>query len=96
VLLKAFTSLLLLGIVSITALATAKTSNSSTIGISVIVPERAESQQCVIGFKNSQSGLTPLQHSGCQYDSDKLLNVAYHQASKINSQGFVTVVVTAP
>jgi hypothetical protein len=100
---KFFTSVFL-GIVFITSstLAHANTSNSTTIGISVIVPERAEDQQCVVGFEsNMDNNFTPMQNSGCRYNSKTLLQTAYQQATKStqqnkNSQGFVTVVITAP
>ncbi len=82
---------------SIPALVYASTSNSTTIGISVIIPERAENQKCTVGFENSlDNEFTAMQNSGCLYNSGKLLQTAYQQATKINSQGFVTVVVTAP
>ena len=72
-------------------------SDSTTIGISVVVYERAEDQQCVVGFRSETNrNLTDLQNKGCQYDSATLLRTAYQQATKRNSQGFVTVVITAP
>jgi len=43
-------------------------SDSTTIGISVVVPERTEDQKCTIGFENSHDNqLITLQHSGCSY-----------------------------
>ncbi len=100
---KFFTSVFL-GIVFITSstLAHANTSNSTTIGISVVVPERAEDQKCVVGFENSMNNkFIPMQNSGCRYNSNTLLQAAYQQATNStqqnkNSQGFVTVVITAP
>ena len=96
--LKIFTRLFL-GIVFFASplLVYANTSNSSTIGISVVVPERAEDQKCVIGFQNSiDNSFTHLNSLGCRYDSRKLLQTAYQQASSLNKQGFATVVITAP
>jgi len=90
-------------VIAIPTLVSANTSNSATISIGVVVPERAENQRCTIGFENSYNDhFTPLQNTGCLYNSNALLQTAYQQASKnshathTNSQGFVTVVVTAP
>jgi hypothetical protein len=83
VLQKLFTSIFL-GIVFITSatLAHANTSNSTTIGISVVVPERAEDQKCVVGFENSMNNkFIPMRNSGCRYNSKSLLQTAYKQAS---------------
>ena len=81
-------------------LVSAETSNSTTIGISIVIPERTEDQKCVVGFKNSlNKQFTPMQNSGCRYNSKKLLQIAYQKATRKfnqNSQGFVTVVITAP
>ncbi len=80
-------------------LANAQT-NNTTIGISVVVSERAENQQCVVGFENSlDNKLTPMQTSGCHYDSEALMQTAYQQITKHTknySHSFVTVVITAP
>ena len=95
--LKALTSLLLIGILFIPALAQAKATNTATIGISVVIPERAENQKCTVGFENSLNNqFIAMQNSGCLYNSKKLLQTAHQQATKTNSQGFVTVVITAP
>ncbi len=99
--LKSFLSVFL-WIVFITnpTLASANTSNSTTLNISIIVPERAEDQKCVVGFENSlNQQFTSMKNSGCQYNSKKLLEVAYQQATKNtkeNTKGFVTVIITAP
>ena len=81
-------------------LASAKVSQSSTISISIIVPERAKDQKCVVSFEDSFNKQSiSIQSSGCQYDSKKLLQTAYKQAMKHvrkNSQGFITVLITAP
>ncbi len=75
----------------------ANTSNSTTINISIVVPERAEDQKCVVGFENSlNKKFIPIQNSGCRYNSKALLQTAYQQTTKKNSQGFVTVMITAP
>ena len=78
-------------------IASAKTSNSAVIRIRVIVPERAENQKCIIGFNNSiDNTFISMQNSGCRYNSKALLQTAYQQVMKKNSQGFITVVITAP
>lgn len=90
---------LLLGLIFIisSVFVRANNSDSTTIGISVVVPERAENQKCTIGFENSLDGnITAMQSSGCHFNSKKLLQTAYQQATKKNSQGFVTVLITAP
>ena len=75
----------------------ANTSNSTAISINIVIPERAEDQNCVVGFKsNAKNTFTPLKSAGCHYDSKILLQTAYRQASTLNTQGFATVVVTAP
>ncbi len=99
--LKSFISVFLwIAFIASPTLVSAKTNNSTTIKISIVIPERAEDQKCVVGFKNSlNKQFTTMQNSGCRYDSKKLLQIAYQQATKKlkrNSQGFVTVVVTAP
>ena len=100
---KTFTSLFFwIAIIASPTLVCADTSNSTSIGISVVVPERVKNQNCTIGFENTNNDkFVSLQHSGCQYDSNKLLKMAYQQAinnksMQKNSQGFVTVVISTP
>ena len=100
--LRTFTRLILgLAFIVSFGLVHANTGDSTTISINVVVPERAENQKCTIGFENSLNDrFVALQHSGCQYQTNKLMQHAYQQVSKqktlLNSQGIVTVVVTAP
>jgi hypothetical protein len=98
VLLNVFTRALLglVCIVTIQTLVYANTNNTTSISIGVVVPERAQNQKCVVGFKSNTRNFTPLESSGCHYNSAKLLQVAYQKATSVNSQGFVTVVVIAP
>lgn len=96
-LLKVFTSVFLgLACIASQTLVYANVSNSTTIGISIVVPERPQDQKCVVGFKSTNNEFTPLKSSGCSYNSNKLLQAAYQKATSVNSQGFVTVVITAP
>ena len=96
--LKTFLSVFLcLAFIASPTLVSAKSSNSATIGISVVVPERAEDQKCVIGFESSiDNSFTLLNNTGCQYNSQQLLQIAHQQASSLNTQGFATVIITAP
>lgn len=78
-----------------TTLVHANLSESTTIGISVVVPEHAEDQKCVIGFENNNQ-FTALQNTGCHYNTHKLMQTAYQKATVLNTQGFVTVIITVP
>jgi len=100
--LKVFISTIgLTGLILFPSLSSAAATNSANFSISVVVPERIEDQQCNIGFQTDENvKLVPLQHSSCLYDSKIILQAASQLASNrkitLNTQGFVTVVVTAP
>lgn len=79
----------------------AAATNSSSFSISVVVPERLEDQRCQIGLQTDDTVKSvPLQNSSCRYDSKKILQAASQLASDrkitLNTQGLVTVIVTAP
>ena len=94
---KALLSLFLWGAsMVLPMLACADSSDSANIGISVVVPERLEKKRCTITL-NKQIALS---HLGCRYDLEAFEKAVSQQAlegsTRINSQGFVSVVITVP